>query len=838
VSPLDDGDGDDTNTSEAAVATLIASSAYVIGTPNQATVTIDEEPTVTLAATTATTAEDSGAAGVFTFTRTGGTDLPLTVSYTLGGTAIDGTDYQDPGTSVTIPVGQSSTTVSIAPLDDGDGDDHQTSESVVAALATGSDYYVGTPNQATVTIDEEPPPIVTIVASTSPISETGSTPGIFTVTRTGPTDDSLTVSYSVSGSASEGTDYDTLSGNVTIPVGQSSELIDVTPIDDGDGDDTTPSNTVTATLSSSSAYTIGNLNSATVTIDEDFKPIVTISALPSSIAEVGGSGNFVVSLNAAAFSDIVVDYSVSGSAASGTDYQPLSGSVLVPAGHTSADIAVTPVDDGDGDDNGQSASVTAALQTSSAYVVGSPSSATMTITEDAPPPSVTIYAATATTSEGSGSPGVFTVYASSAPSSNLTVYYNLGGNAQNGTDYSSLGGSVVIPAGQYSANINVSPLDDGDTDDNGQSAGVTATLGSGTGYTVGSPNSATVTINEESPPSTVTLNVEMGWTMEGNNSSPGGVMLSVYPAPTTTITVNYSLSGSAINGTDYQWLGGTVTIPAGTSSAGISIAPLDDGDGDDNQTSEYVTVTLTSGTGYVVGPPNSGTVTINEEYSGPPQMLSLPPVEDPSATSVNAAQVRDMVDAGAMRWLEAGIPLTTIVADLRGLRIDVQDLPGSMLGEADSGTRNGERPEIVIDKNAAGYGWFVDPTPLDDNEFVDIVAPSQRQAVGNSPAAGHVDLLTVVMHEMGHLFGLPDLPNAEYPYDLMAETLDLSTRRLPLSGPPDVPSSSTQTAPGSTAADEVFRLFGEKSFLPEARQFAQVGRIRRDSANGETEIAV
>lgn len=39
-------------------------------------------------------------------------------------------------------------------------------------------------------------------------------------------------------------------------------------------------------------------------------------------------------------------------------------------------------------------------------------------------------------------------------------------------------------------------------------------------------------------------------------------------------------------------------------------------------------------------------------------MLSIWPVEDPSATCVNATQVRAMVDAGAIRWLEAGMPLT------------------------------------------------------------------------------------------------------------------------------------------------------------------------------------
>ena len=41
----------------------------------------------------------------------------------------------------------------------------------------------------------------------------------------------------------------------------------------------------------------------------------------------------------------------------------------------------------------------------------------------------------------------------------------------------------------------------------------------------------------------------------------------------------------------------------------------------------------------------------------------------------------------------------------------VADLSGGLLGEAIGTT-------ILIDSNAAGYGWFVDPTPASDEEFI------------------------------------------------------------------------------------------------------------------------
>jgi hypothetical protein len=57
-------------------------------------------------------------------------------------------------------------------------------------------------------------------------------PAVFTVTRTGPTNQPLTVFYSVGGTAANGVDYDRLPGDVTIPAGAASALIEVSVTDD------------------------------------------------------------------------------------------------------------------------------------------------------------------------------------------------------------------------------------------------------------------------------------------------------------------------------------------------------------------------------------------------------------------------------------------------------------------------------------------------------------------------------------------------------------------------------------------------------------------------------
>ncbi|MCS6850698.1 MAG: Ig-like domain-containing protein, partial [Gemmataceae bacterium] len=67
-----------------------------------------------------------------------------------------------------------------------------------------------------------------------------------------------------------------------------------------------------------------------------------------------------------------------------------------------------------------------------------------------------------------------------------------------------------------------------------------------------------------------------------------------------------------------------------------------------------------------------------------------------------------------------------------------------------------DRQTIAVDASAAGHGWSVDPW---------VVQP------------GRVDLLTVVMHELGHVLGLGSLDPQVYADDLMTATLAPGVRR-------------------------------------------------------------
>ncbi len=219
-------------------------------------------------------------------------------------------------------------------------------------------------------------------------------------------------------------------------------------------------------------------------------PVVTVAASGGTATEAGlTTGSFTVTRNAATSAALTVYYSVGGTATAGSDYVTLAGSVVIPANLVSATVTVTPLQDTI-DENPETVTVT--LSSDSLYTVGSASSATVTISDDDDGlPHVWVRAADDKAGEEGPTTGSFTIHRSGSTSSALAVDYSLGGTAGNGTDYASLAGSVVIPAGQPSAVVTVSPVDD-TLDETNET--VILTLLSRPAYSIGSPSSATVTI--------------------------------------------------------------------------------------------------------------------------------------------------------------------------------------------------------------------------------------------------------------------------------------------------------------------------------------------------------
>ncbi|HVZ60693.1 MAG TPA: hypothetical protein VG892_07905, partial [Terriglobales bacterium] len=92
---------------------------------------------------------EAGRSGSFTVTRTGDVSLPLSVTYTVGGTATADSDYQALPGIITIPAGSSSAVIPLVPLADTIGEPEET---IIATLTPQSAYLLGSWKSAAASI--------------------------------------------------------------------------------------------------------------------------------------------------------------------------------------------------------------------------------------------------------------------------------------------------------------------------------------------------------------------------------------------------------------------------------------------------------------------------------------------------------------------------------------------------------------------------------------------------------------------------------------------------------------------------------------------------------------
>ena len=215
-------------------------------------------------------------------------------------------------------------------------------------------------------------------------------------------------------------------------------------------------------------------------------PDLSLSA--GSAVDEGGNATFTVTADPAPATDLTIAWTVAQSG----DYldAPGAGSrtVVLTAGATSTDLSVATVDDAADEADG---SVSVTLGTGTGYTIATGKGSAAVAVRDNDEPTVSIAAGSGVTE---GAAASFTVSASPVPVAPLDVTLTV---AQSG-DFAASGetGSrtVTVPV-TGSATVEVATDDDGADEPDGS---ITATLGTGTGYTVAaSPeNAATVAVSD------------------------------------------------------------------------------------------------------------------------------------------------------------------------------------------------------------------------------------------------------------------------------------------------------------------------------------------------------
>lgn len=438
----------------------------VAGTENQTTLTIAASDRIQLTLQSLTVAEGTGGtqsvllnASIDRLLNPNPPLLAMTIYFIEEGTAVRNEDYTRSGTTASHPV--SFTGLSFAIPFEISGDSVvEADETIIVRpdLTRLSTFPDGTPvldlsgvSPGVISILNDDLPVASVVPLNQNISEGGNgsqTPASLTIQLASAAPVIMPVQWqTVAGTATAGEDFTAASGEVVFLPGESSKVISVNVLGD-DVVDRWPADAETfhvdVTRPNGAATQTAR---ATLSITDDDVRTVTVG--DASLME-GNAGNqvftFTASIPQPTGSPVSFDWATADVTAGVADYVPVTGSVTIPAGQTSASFGVQVK----GDTLYEFAETFRVLLTNNLNATLGRAEITGTIQNDDTAPVLSVESTVVTVG-----PDEMEYYAwfrvRTSATSGAPVQFGwstLAGTATPGVDYQESSGAVTIPAGE------------------------------------------------------------------------------------------------------------------------------------------------------------------------------------------------------------------------------------------------------------------------------------------------------------------------------------------------------------------------------------------------------
>ena len=183
-------------------------------------------------------------------------------------------------------------------------------------------------------------------------------------------------------------------------------------------------------------------------------------------------------------------------------------------------------------------------------------------------PCISVSATDSAASENGDNSGVFTLVRKGDLSAAFDVLFTIGGSAQNGSDYSSVGSSVRFESGQSEAMVVISPFADALVEPDEV---VEIVLQTSDAYFLGAQAQALLTIKDLQ----AVVGLEVLQAKGSVNPAIPAMMLVTRNGQTaSSLFVRLKIGGQAMNGVDYQYVAPYVSFAAGQTTALVSMTPL------------------------------------------------------------------------------------------------------------------------------------------------------------------------------------------------------------------------------------------------------------------------
>ncbi len=369
----------------------------------------------------------------------------------------------------------------------------------------------------------------------------------------------------------------------------------------------------------------------------------------------------------------------------------------------------------------------------------------------------------------------FTITLGQALQKAVTVNYNtLNGTARAGVDFSGItGGTVTIPAGATSVPINITVIGDAPQQPGGPTDkffSVALNWAASAGNTPQPITNATAVgdIQQTFAP-TISIPASQTVHLSGGVYAVTLNLASTYPSAAYAtaagaVSVSYYTSnGTGKSGTNYKGVSGNLTIPASafvaaTNTITIPITGIGAASG------QTFNLNLGSAGGNValVGSTSSVVSMFNPQIAA-----GTPTGAAGGVTLTSVSQLTSVLKLAETNWIAAGAKPSSFSK----VQLQIGNIGKGVVGNTAGNV-------ITIDASAAGFGWFIDTA---SSAFQATSNPAEMSAKPGTLAVGHMDLLTVVEHELGHILGLDDVNAGSRPDNLMTATLAAGERRLPAS---------------------------------------------------------
>jgi chitinase len=431
----------------------------------------------------------------------------------------------------------------------------------------------------------------------------------------------VSVGYATAdGTAVAGSDYTAKSGTASFNNGCRCATVTVSILGDNVQEGT---EAFALNLSSPVNATIADAQAVGTIYDNEGPPAFVVT--DAAADENAGTMSFSVLMTNGSASTQTVDVATAdGTAVAGSDYTASSGTLTFTTGQTSKTVTVTI-----GDDAVNEADETFTVGLTNGTIAIADTSATGTITNDDPEPSVTV--ADVAVAEN-GATLEFTIATSAISGQEVDVDYSTTDvTATAGGDYTATSGTAIIPAGSTGATVDV-PLSDDSTYEGDET--FTIDLSAPYNASIADAQAIGTITEDDAQPSASIGDASVAEGSSGTATAAFTVTLS-NPSAFTTSAAWATADGTAFAGSDYTAASGTVTFAPGETTAQVDVDALGDAAVEPDET---FTVTLSGPNGLTLGTA-SGTGTIVDD--------------DRTPTAVTVKVIATRTKAGAKGILES-----------------------------------------------------------------------------------------------------------------------------------------------------------------------------------------